>query len=668
MKTVALIGNPNTGKTSLFNRLTASYAYVGNWSGVTVEKKVGVIKSAQVNKDQLIDFPGVYTLNPLSSEEKIVTKFLLNETYDQCLNVVDATMLEKNLHLTLQIIEFNKPMAMTLTMSDVARKQGIIIDTTKLSKKLQIPIFPVVARTGKGCEDVIANLLETNIASCYEVDYGGVVDKAVGDLKKICVNLDTHKLRSLAIQALDDNREVFKYLGKYGEKAELVNWLDYYQAQITTTYNVSPSEYFYNCRSYAIKELLSECVQVVAKKVRTFTDRIDAVLTHKLLGIPLFLLCMYLIFFLTFDWLGTPLSDLLAAFLDGPVNHVAEMVLIKLGASSFIMSLVLDGIIAGVGGILVFIPQIFILFFLTSLLEDSGYMARVSYVMDRSLEKVGLNGKSFISMIIGFGCNVPGIMVARSIDDRKERLLTMLLVPLMSCAARLPVYALFVGVFFSNHQASVIFSMYVLGVMLALILAKVFSSTIVKKNGSFFILELPPYRMPQLLSLWRSTWGKGKGFVKRAGTFIFAGTVIIWFLLNFGSDGFGGSVNNSYFAYLGRFIAPIFKPLGFGTWEVAVALLTGVLAKEVVVTTFNIIYHIQGNEGLVTIIQNQYTALSAYSFMVFSLIYMPCVATIATILKETFSKKWMFFAIFYSLTLGYVLSLLIYQVGRIFIG
>ncbi|MEW8987756.1 MAG: ferrous iron transport protein B, partial [Bacillus sp. (in: firmicutes)] len=368
------------------------------------------------------------------------------------------------------------------------------------------------------------------------------------------------------------------------------------------------------------------------------SERVDKIVTNKFLGIPLFLIVMYLLFMLTFDWLGFPLSDALDALISGPITSVIDSLLSAVGASTFIEALVLDGIVAGVGGVLVFVPQIFILFLFISILEDSGYMARVALVMDRLMEMVGLNGKAFIPMMIGFGCNVPGIMAARTIETPKERLMTILLTPLMSCSARLPVYALFVGAFFVGHKAVVVLSLYVLGIVISLLLATLFSKTILKGETSLFVIELPPYRRPQVQALWRSTWEKGKGFIKKAGTFIFAGSVLIWLLAYLGPGGTDVAMDDSFLAAIGGILAPIFEPIGFGTWQASASLITGFLAKEAIISTMNIIYFVPDEAGLQGLLATYYTPLAAYSFMAFILLYIPCLATTATIYKETGSK------------------------------
>lgn len=661
---IALIGNPNTGKTSLFNNLTGSYEYVGNWSGVTVDKKVGVFKN---NLGRLIDLPGVYTLNPLSKDEGVVTSFFLNEQVDRLLNILDASQLERNLHLTLQLLEYQKPIFIGLNMVDVARNRGIYIDVNKLSNLLGIPVVPVVARNGKGCDQLIQVLADKEGVESRQnlVDYGKEVDTAIDLLASEIAGKTDHSIRWLALQWFEGNPYVKDYLFKIAasEKLELI--LKNLETKVKQNYNAKTlANFIYSKRKATIDQIVAETVNWSNAKI-PLTEKIDAIVTNRFLGMPIFLLLMYFMFMLTFDWLGTPLADLLDSFLNGPVTAGFESLLNMLNASTFIHDLIINGIVAGVGGVLVFVPQIFILFFFISLLEDSGYMARVALVMDRIMESVGLNGKAFIPMIIGFGCNVPGIMAARTIEAPRERLLTILLTPLMSCSARLPVYALFVGAFFAGHKALIVLSLYVLGIVVALMMAKLFSSTLLKSETSLFVIELPPYRMPQFQSLWRSTWDKGKGFVRKAGTFIFAGSVFIWLLSYAGPDGLRVDMDHSFLAAIGSVIAPILAPIGFGTWQAAASLITGFLAKESIISTMNIIYFVPNGGSLQGLLANYYTPLAAYSFMVFILLYIPCLATTATIYKETGSKKWTAFAIGYALTIAYVLSFVVYQGGKL---
>ena len=667
MMNIALIGNPNTGKTSLFNNLTGSYEYVGNWSGVTVEKKVGLFRNG---KDQLIDLPGVYTLNPLSKDEGVVTNFFLNEPFAKLLNILDASQLRRNLHLTMQLLEYGAPVIIGLNMLDVAKNRGIQIDIIKLSESLGVTVAPVVARTGQGCNElaelVTGGVIETGKNNL--VYYGKAIEAGILELENKLAGKTKHTIRWLALQLFEGNPYVKSYLTTIlpeGELETLVNSVTVSQQQNADSNN-SLDQVIHRKRSEAIDKIVSAAATRSDNKKIPLTEKVDMIVTNKFLGIPIFLVLMYFMFMLTFDWLGFPLSDALDSFLSGPVTAGITAALTAVGASSFINDLVLDGIVAGVGGVLVFVPQIFILFFFISLLEDSGYMARVALVMDRLMESVGLNGKAFIPMMIGFGCNVPGIMAARTIETPKERLMTILLTPLMSCSARLPVYALFVGVFFLEHKAAVVLSLYVLGVVIALILAKVFSKTLLKGETSVFVIELPPYRLPQARALWRSTWDKGKGFVKKAGTFIFAGSVLIWLLAYAGPGGANVSMDDSYLALLGGIFAPLFAPIGFGTWQASASLFTGFLAKESIISTMNIIYFVPDEASLQGLLAAHYTPLAAYSFMVFILLYIPCLATTATIYKETGSKRWTVFSIAYALIIAYLLSLAIYQGGKLF--
>lgn len=521
MREIVLAGNPNTGKSSLFNVLTGSYEYVGNWAGVTVEKKVGQLKEG---KGQLIDLPGLYSLNPLSHDEEVASRFLLNDSLDCILNVVDASQIERNLNLTMQLLEYGKPVVIALNMMDVAKQRGMEIDVKRLSELLNVSVIPVVARSGKGCDVLLRTITEDTDNSfgniCEKnhfISYGEVLEKAFAELTaklpdQIC------SPRWMAVQFLEGNPVVRVALEDVIDAEWLAQFYHSTEQSVRETYGVSQlSHYIRNKRSEYIKEIVAQCLTRTKEGRSTLTERIDRVVTNKYLGIPIFLLFMYVAFKLTFEWLGVPLSDLVDGFINGPLKNITEQLLNSVRATSFIKSMIFDGVFAGVGGVLVFVPQILILFLIISFIEDSGYMARIASVMDRLMEAVGLNGKAFIPMIIGFGCNVPGIMAARTIEQPKERLLTIILSPLMSCSARLSVYSLFVGIFFKSNQALIVLSLYVMGIVLALLLAKLFSSTILKQQESMFVVELPPYRIPQWKTLVRSTWDKGKGFIRKAG-------------------------------------------------------------------------------------------------------------------------------------------------------
>lgn len=667
MINIALVGNPNTGKTSLFNYLTGSYEFVGNWSGVTVEKKVGTLKN---KTGHLIDLPGIYTLSPLSKDESVVSNYFISESFNGIVNIVDASQLERNLVLTIQLLEYGKPIVIGLNMSDVAKQRGISLNEEKLSKALHSPVVSIVARSGKGCNLIMDKLssIETENQKPLELDYGKIVETGIKKLLSLIPSKTVLPLpqRWLALQFFEGNQTVRNHLKTITTDEKLDEVYKEVEEQVKTSYKVkSLSQWIYKVRKDYISSILEQALEKQKSDQIPLTERIDAVVTNKFLGIPIFLLCMFFMFKLTFDWLGTPLSDLIDQFISGSLTDWLTTFLQALGTSKFIQSLILDGIVAGVGGVIVFVPQIFILFLFISFLEDSGYMARAALVMDKLMEAVGLNGKAFIPMIIGFGCNVPGVMAARTIEQPKERLITILLTPLMSCSARLPVYALFVGAFFAKYQTIIVFSLYVLGIVLALLMAKLFSKTLLKKETSIFVVELPPYRIPQTKTLLLSTWDKGKGFIRKAGTFIFGGSVAIWLLSYAGPGGFGVEMDDSFLAKIGGLFAPILAPLGFGTWQAGASLLTGFLAKEVVVSSMNIIYHAPNMDSLQGLLTQAYTPLSAFTFVVFILLYVPCLATVGTIKKETGSTKWTYFAVIYALILAYIVSFIIYQCGKL---
>lgn len=661
---IALLGNPNTGKTSLFNNLTGSYEYVGNWSGVTVEKKIGYFKN---NPAVLVDLPGVYSLNPLSKDESVVTNFLLTEPFEKILNIVDASQLKRNLHLTLQLLEYGKPMTIGLNMLDVANHRGIFINQEKLTELLGIPVVSVIARSGEGCHELseVVTSPQSNVGNESIVDYGEEVEATIKQLVNKLKEVTEISPRWLALQLLEGNEQAEAYIKKKIDSNTITKFVSQLEEKISKKYGKSLPQFIYQQRNAVIDQIIAETVTQSEDARPPLTDRIDRIVTNKYLGIPIFLLLMFFMFTVTFEWIGLPLSEGLEDFITGPLASGLEKGLVALGVSSFLQSLILEGIVVGVGGVLEFVPLIFILFFFISLLEDSGYMARVALVMDRIMESVGLNGKAFIPMLIGFGCNVPGIMAARTIETPKERLLTILISPLMSCSAKLPIYALFVGVFFVKYKAFVVLSLYVTGIVVALILAKIFSKTILKGETTLFVIELPPYRLPQIKGLTRSTWDKAKGFIKKAGTFILAGSVVIWLLSFFGPGGADVPLNDSYLAMIGGVVAPLLIPLGFGTWQAGAALITGFLAKEAVISTLSIIYFVPDENGLQGLLAQYFTPLAAYSFLIFILLYIPCLATTATIYKETGSKKWTVFTIGYALFIAYFLAMVIYQVGRL---
>ncbi|MHC1721399.1 MAG: ferrous iron transport protein B [Clostridiaceae bacterium] len=587
MKTAALIGNPNVGKTSLFNSLTGSNQYVGNWAGVTVEKKEGFMD----DEFKIVDLPGIYAMDAYSEEEKVARDFLLSKEADLIINIVDASNLERNLYLTTQLMQYKIPVLLVLNMIDAAESKGIDIDYRLLSAKLGMTVVPISATKGIGLIE-LKKLLER------------------GNFLKGAIDNDIH---------MQSEKEVYSY----------------------------------------ISSLLSYCVRTTRRKSSTLTEKIDKVVLNKFLAYPAFLGILWIIFQFTFSWVGQPLAAYLSHLTDDLLVPAVRILLS--GSSPWFSSLIIDGIIGGVGSVIVFLPVILTLFLGISLLEDSGYMARAALIMDKAMRKMGLSGKAFIPLIIGFGCSVPGIMTARTLESEKDRKLTALLVPLMSCNARLPVYALFAAAFFPGKETMVVFSLYLLGIFLAFILGILFKSTLFKKSEEPFLIELPEYKTPELKNLLRHTWEKGKSFLKKAGTLIFAVSVFVWTLSNFNFNGLT-DINSSFLASIGNIISPVFIPLGFASWQNSVSLICGLMAKEVVLGTMGVIYG--GN--LSSALLGNFSSASAYSFMVFVLLYTPCVSVIATIKKE-FGSGMAFFSVTYQLGLAWVVSFAVYRLALMFI-
>lgn len=591
MTTIALIGNPNVGKTTLFNALTGANQYVGNWAGVTVEKKEGFLNKSI----KIVDLPGIYAMDTYSNEEKVAKNYLLHDDADLIINIVDASNLDRNLYLTTQLKQFNKPIILILNMMDVAQSKGINIDVDKLSHELKMTVIPISASKGKGIDKVKDMLLNM-------------------DISELVIDNESH------FQNFSSEAETYAY----------------------------------------IENLLNKCILKSSKTGTNIKDKIDKIVLNKFAAYPIFFGIMYLIFMFTFSWVGQPLADLMDS---GLQEHLIPKLTDLLSNSSpWFSSLLVDGIVGGVGSIIVFLPVILSLFLGISFLEDSGYMARAAFLMDKTMRKMGLSGKAFIPLVVGFGCSVPAIMSARTLESEKDRKLAALIVPLMSCNARLPVYALFASVFFSGKETPVVFSLYLLGILIAFLVALLFKNTLFKKDEEPFIIELPEYKLPEPKNLLLHTWDKGKGFLRKAGTIILSISVIVWFLSNFNLSGMT-DINNSLFASIGKFLTPIFKPLGFGHWETSVSLLTGLMAKEVVVSTMGVIF----GSNLATILPNYFTPITAYGFLVFVLLYTPCMSAVVTMKKE-YGNKMAAFSVIYQLILAWIASFLVYNVGSLFIG
>ncbi|MDZ5252585.1 ferrous iron transport protein B [Clostridium sp. LIBA-8841] len=583
MTTIALLGNPNVGKTTLFNALTGSNQHVGNWPGVTVDKKEGFL-----NSNKIVDLPGIYALDTFSNEEKVSKKFLESGEVDLILNIVDASNLDRNLYLTMQLKEFKKPIVLLLNMNDIAEKKGIKINPKKLEKAFNLKVIPITASKKEGLDEV------------KEFINKGNFDKY-----------------------LDKNTYSFK--------------------DEANTYKF-------------IEEKLSDCFNRSNNSSTNLTDKLDKIFLNPWLAYPLFIVLMIFVFQFTFSWVGQPISDALDGFLSDTFMPYLSNLLS--GTAPWFQSLLVDGIVAGVGGIIVLLPIILALFLCISILEDSGYMARVAFLMDKFMRKIGLSGKAFLPMITGFGCTVPAIMSARTLESEKDRKLTALLAPFMSCNARLPVYVIFAGLFFPENASLVVASLYILGIIVAFILGLVFKNTLFKKDEEPFIIELPEYKVPEIKSVLGQLWDKSKNFLKKAGTIIFAMSVVIWFLQSFNFSGMVEDITHSFLYNIGSFIAPIFAPLGFGDWQASVSLLTGLMAKETIISTMEVIY----KGDLVHMLPQFFTAISSYSFMVFVLLYTPCISVVG-VMKKEYGGKFTILSVIFQFVVAWVSAFIIYHIG-----
>lgn len=625
--TVALTGNPNTGKSTIFNELTGARQKIGNWPGVTVDKKVGYIER-DGRTIAVVDLPGTYSVNARSPEEKIVIDYLLDEKPDLVVNVVDSSNLERNLYLTIQLLERGIPLMIDLNMHDEAERHGIRVDAAKLETLLGMPVVETVGRSSQS----IRTLLSV--------------------------------FTSARMEKYRPSEAIREHTGRIDEIMKRG-----YPASRTEELVIAER---YSFIDHIVKETVTR-----ADIGETMSEKIDSVLANGWTAIPVFFALLYGVFQITFEWIGQPISDCLDEFISGPLSDSAAEMLESSGASEWMQSLIVDGIIGGVGGVLTFVPLIFALFFCLSFLDGTGYMARVAFIVDPVMRRVGLTGKGVMPLMMGFGCAVPAIMGARALDSEKDRLTSILITPFLTCGAKLPIMALFAAMFFPEHAADVIFSMYVLGIVVAVIAAKVLGGTLFRDSGSTFLLELPPYRMPDMKTVLLETWDKGRGYLIKAGTIIFAMSVLIWFLSKFSFGGMVDDMQESFLASMGSAMATLFTLHGFGGWEAGAAVVTGILAKESVVSTMGILYGVgevsaeaaDAAETAATLMQSGMTAvftpLSALSFMVFSELYTPCVTSLGTIKKETGSWRWMGFAAFYMFAVAWVVSLFVYQIGRL---
>ncbi|MBT9775759.1 ferrous iron transport protein B [Clostridium sp. MCC353] len=653
--TVGFVGNPNCGKTTLFNAFTGANLKVANWPGVTVERVEGQM-SYQGRPIKVIDLPGIYSLTSYTIEEIVTRKCIEGKDVDVIINVVDASSLERNLYLTLQLLELKKPVILALNMMDIVEDRGMKIDFHRLPKMLgHIPVVPVSARKRTGLDRLMDAVIQH-----YEEEPQGIVvrySEAVEEkIEKIEVVLKArlggvHNLRWCAIKFLEYDEEVFR---EY--PVNLINIIDHnYEKQIIN------EKYDY------IEEVIRECLFNKEEK-EAFTDKVDQILTHPVWGIPIFLGIMALVFFFTFT-VGDFLKEYFQIGLDW-VSAGTLTLLSNLNVSGWMISLVVDGIIAGVGGILTFLPNIFILFLALAFLEDSGYMARVAYVMNETMSMVGLSGKAFLPMLLGFGCTVPAVMAARALATQRDRLRTILITPFMSCSARLPIYVLFAEMFFPNHALMVAYSLYIIGLAVAIIIAFVVHKTSKSTEEDTLLIELPEYKTPNGRTVAIYVWDKVKDYLTKAGTTIFVASIILWFVLNTGPSGFVTDVTESFASMFGHAVVPVLKPAGLGSWQIAVALISGLSAKEVVVSSFSVLYgisNVNSQAGMAALSQalgaSGFGGLNAYALMIFCLLYTPCVAAIGTIKRETKSMRWTMGMVVFQLVLAWSMSVLVFQVG-----
>lgn len=668
--TAALAGNPNTGKTSLFNNITGAKQHVGNWPGVTVEKREGsIIYKGKTIK--LIDLPGIYSMGAYSEDEVVAREYILDEKPNIIINVVDSTNLDRNLYLTVQLLEMEADVIVALNMIDETEKLGMTIDYEKLSQIIGAKVIPTIATKKKGLDKISKSILENKYvfdkelkrSNPFKIDYGVEVEQKISEIIKLLrlsdIVLKDYPVRWLAIKLLEGDKKLIEQVRNTDKGSSIIKTLENSRKQLKKNLGLSLDTYIISKRYDYINRVVEQCVNDPRKDKLTSTDKIDKVLTHKVLGIPIFIAIMLLVFTFTFN-LSDPIVELLEKAFDG-LGKLAGDILVKWQMSGLFSSFIVDGIIGGLGSVLEIVPVLFTLFIALAILEDTGYMARIAYIMDKPMERVGLHGKAFIPFLLGFGCNVPAIMSTRSLDSKRDRMVAIMANPFISCSARLPVFVLFTSVFFSSHKALIIVSLYTISIFMAIVTTKLFGKLMPEEEDSSFIIELPPYRRPTIKGVFIHMWEKVEDFLKRVSTIILAAVIIIWLLssLPFGVE---YASDKSLVGRISSIIAPILKPAGFGTWQATIALIFGVLAKEIVVTTLGVVYK-AGSQGLDFTLAQHFTPLSAYSFMVMTLLYAPCIATIGSMKSETKSVKWTLISVLYGLVVAWVMSVLIYQIG-----
>jgi len=707
--TIALAGNPNSGKTTMFNNLTGARQHVGNYPGVTVEKKEGNLKYKDYEIN-VVDLPGIYSLTAYSIDEIVARNSVVEEKPDVVIDIIDTSNLERNLYLAIQFMELGVPLVLAFNMSDIAERQGIRINKDRLSQLLGSPIVFTVASRKRGMEELLDEAIKvvqgkTGLRKTT-IGYGREIQEEIIKLEEILVKdkdiEQKYTSRWLAVKLLENDNEVIKKVKESPYLGQIFAQIEKSTVHLKNIFDDTPEAVIADRRYGFISGACDEAVKRTYEIRHTISDRIDKVVINRILGLPIFLGLMWLVFKFTFR-----LSEPLMGWAETGQGWLGSLFSGLLPEGSALQSLIVDGIIGGVGSVFVFVPIIFLLFLAIALLEDSGYMARAAFIMDRLMHKIGLHGRSFIPMLLGFGCNMPAIMATRTIEDRKDRLVTILVNPFMSCGARLPVYTLFIGAFFSRKIAgNVLFSLYMLGIIIAIIMAKIFRKYLFKGPAAPFVMELPPYRLPTIRGLFIHMWERGVVYLKKAGTIIFAGCVLIWGISNFPwnpeysknydilikqAQGNGELVTQlenqksfekmekSYAGRLGKAIAPVFRPLGLDDWKISVGLVGGFIAKEIVVGTLGTLHSVgeadEESDTLREALQREirtdgskiYNPLVAYSLMVFVLLYIPCVAVIAVIKRETNTWRWPLFTAFYTTAVAWIIAFIIYQGGK-FLG
>lgn len=632
----ALAGNQNCGKTTLFNQLTGSNQHVGNFPGVTVDQKVGQMKSQP--DCSVVDLPGIYSLRPYTNEEIVTRDFLLNEKPDGIINIVDATNIERNLYLTLQLMEMRIPMVLALNMMDEVRNNGGTINVEKMSEALGIPVVPISAAKNEGIEELVQAAVrvakEKRTTKVIDFCKQGPVHRCI---HSVCHQIEDHaekaglSVRFSCSKLIENDTRIVDMLQLSQNELELVEHsIIEMEAEAGMDRNAALADMRYDFIESVCADTVIKCEE---SKEHIRSVKIDSILTHRYFAIPIFILVMFLVFFLTFNVFGAVLSDLLSMLIDD-ITALVDKGLTAYGINPVVHSLVIDGIFAGVGSVLSFLPIIVVLFFFLSILEDTGYMARIAFVMDKLLRKIGLSGRSIVPLLVGFGCTVPAVMASRTLSSERDRRMTIMLTPFMSCSAKIPIYAVFAAAFFQKYAALVMIGMYLTGIIIGIIVALIFDRTVFRGKPIPFVMELPNYRFPSAKSVLLLMWDKAKDFLQRAFTIIFLATVIIWFLQSFDSRlNVVTDSADSILAAIGHLLAPLFAPLGFDDWRIPTALITGFTAKEAVISTLGVLMG-TSTAALGPALHTLFTPVSAISFLVFTLLYTPCVAAIAAVKRE----------------------------------